>query len=234
LYVIATPIGNLEDLTLRAIRLLGEVDAVACEDTRRTRIIFERYKIPAPATILSYHEHNEERAGKRIVKLLEKDMCVALCSDSGYPGISDPGYRIISTCLACGYPVEVIPGAGAVSTALLASGLPTSSFTFKGYPPRKAGQVRRFLEMEQDMPHTLVFFESPKRIGKFLEIASEVFGNRVAAVCVEMTKRFERVHRGSLLELKEKLGAKSVKGEVTIVVAGNNPKFLKAPPHESG
>ena len=227
LYVITTPIGNLEDITYRAVRVLGEVDALACEDTRYTRIIFGKYEIPRPKIIFSYHEHNEERAGNRILELLQKGISVALCTDAGYPGISDPGYRIISQALEHGYHVEVIPGAGAVATALLASGLPTSSYTFKGYPPRKPGPRKRYLEMERTMPHTLVFFESPHRIGSFLCDAYGVYGDRKAAVCIELTKKFEEVHRDFLSGLSEKFKGTKVRGEVTVVIAGNNPKFIR-------
>jgi 16S rRNA (cytidine1402-2'-O)-methyltransferase len=233
LYLVATPIGNLEDMTYRAVRVLGEVDVLACEDTRWTRKIFERYQIPRPRTVLSYHEHNEETAGKRILGLLEQGRSVALCTDGGYPGISDPGYRIVTACYAAGYRVEVLPGAGAVPTALLASGLPTSTYTFKGFPPRKQGARRRFIEAERDVPHTLVFFESPYRIGKFLADAHAALGNRLSAVCMELTKQFEAVDRDYLEALAERFRDRKVKGEVTVVIAGNNPKFSR-PEHNSG
>ncbi len=227
LYVVATPIGNLEDMSFRAVRVLGVVDALACEDTRRTRTIFERFEISRPRTIFSYHEHNEERAGVRILELLHSGHSVALCTDSGYPGISDPGYRIISESIAHGFRVEVVPGPGAVTTALLSSGLPTSSYTFKGFPPRKAGPRRRFLESDRAMPHTLVLFESPYRVEGLLRDAREVLGNRMAAVCIELTKKFESVHRGFLSDLLEEFHQTKIKGEVTVVIAGNHPKFLR-------
>jgi len=227
LYMIATPIGNLEDITLRAIRVLGEVAALACEDTRFTRRIFERHNIPAPKTILSYHEHNEDKAGARILGFLKTGRSVGLCTDGGMPGISDPGYRIVSQCLAHGFRIEVIPGPSAASTALLASGLSTASYTFKGFPPRKPGPRKRFLEMEREQPHTLVLFESPFRVGKLLADALEVLGNRSAAVCIELTKKLEEVHRGYLDALAEAFSEKNPRGEVTIVIAGNNPKFRK-------
>jgi 16S rRNA (cytidine1402-2'-O)-methyltransferase len=225
LYVIATPIGNLEDLTLRALRVLGEVDALACEDTRHTRILFERHGIRSPRTILSYREQNEARAGARIIGLLEGGSTVGICSDAGYPGISDAGYRIVAEAIEKGFPVEVIPGAGAIEPALLSSGLPTSSFTFKGFAPKKPGARRRFLETEKDRPHTLVIYESPFRLARLLADALEILGDRRAAVCVELTKRFEKTHRGSLNELCELFREQAVRGEVTVVIAGNNPKF---------
>lgn len=228
LHIVATPIGNLEDVTYRAVRVLGEVDVLACEDTRRTRILFEKFQIARPRTILSYREHNEEKASGRILEYLAGGLSVALCTDGGYPGISDPGYRIISGALEAGHRVEVLPGAGAVSTALLSSGLPASSYTFKGFPPRKSGDRRRFLEMEREMPHTLVFYESPYRTGQFLKDATEVLGDRTAAVCIELTKKFERIHRGFLSELSLALAGERIKGEVTIVVSGSNPKFTRS------
>ena len=231
LYVIATPIGNLEDVTLRALRVLGEVDALACEDTRRTRRILDRHNVTRPQTVFSYHEHNEDRAGERILGLLQEGLSVGLCTNAGYPGISDPGYRIVSVAREREIRVEVLPGAGAVEAALLASGLPTSSYTFKGFPPKKSGRRKQFLEMEREAPHTLVFFESPYRVGKLLEDAYEVLGDRSAAVCLELTKKFERVKRGFLSDLCEQFRDTKPKGEVTVVIAGNHPKFCRqAPP----
>jgi 16S rRNA (cytidine1402-2'-O)-methyltransferase len=228
LFVVATPIGNLEDMTHRAIRVLGEAGAVACEDTRRTRALLSHFSVPSPRTLLSYREQTETRAGERILGLLAAGVDVALVSDAGYPGISDAGYRIISSAIGAGHRVEVIPGAGAISPALLSSGLPTSSFTFKGFPPRKPGALRRFLQMEVDLPHTLVFYESPARLSKFLSAAFEALGDRRAAVCIELTKKFERVHRGFLSELSGLFTDTAPKGEVTVVIAGANPKFARA------
>ena len=227
LYVVATPIGNMEDLTFRAARVLGQVDALACEDTRMTRRIFERHAISPPKTLLACHEHNEEKAGARILELLKAGQSVGLASDGGYPGISDPGYCVVRDAAAAGFPVEVIPGPSAVPTALVASGLPTSSYTFKGFPPRKGGPRKRFLEAEREMPHTLIVFESPHRIGRLLEDALETLGDRRAAVCIELTKKFEQIHRGYLGELAATFKDKTVRGEVTLVIAGNHPKFLR-------
>jgi 16S rRNA (cytidine1402-2'-O)-methyltransferase len=226
LYVIATPIGNLEDLSHRAVRILNEIEVLACEDTRRTRTLLNRYAIAAPKTILSYHEHNEARTTPRLMGFLKNGQTVGLCSDSGYPGISDPGYRLISEARAQGIAVDVIPGPSAVTMALISSGLPSSSYTFKGFPPRKSGQRQRFLEMEQDAPHTLVVFESPYRTGAFLKDALTVLGDRLAAVCIELSKKFEEVDRGFLSELVERYRDKKIRGEVTVVIAGNNPKFF--------
>jgi 16S rRNA (cytidine1402-2'-O)-methyltransferase len=228
LYIIATPIGNLEDITLRALRILGEVHALACEDTRHTRKIFVRHGIPSPRTILSYREQNEAQAGARIIGFLKEGMSVGICSDAGYPGISDAGYRVISRVLNEGIGIEVIPGAGAIEPALLSSGLPTSSFTFKGFPPRKPGLRKRFLSMDKDMPHTLVYYESPFRVIKLLADALEVLGDRQAAVCIELTKQFEKTQRGLLSELVELYREAKIRGEVTVVIAGNNPKVAAA------
>ena len=231
LFVIATPIGNLEDMTYRAVRILGEVQVLACEDTRRTRVLLQHFNVPSPSQIVSYHEHNEERVGQHILKLLSEGKDIALCSNSGYPGVSDPGYRIIREAIEKGFSVQVIPGAGAVTTALLVSGLPSSSYTFKGFPPRKPGPKRRFLEMESASPHTLIFFESPFRVDKLLETALSVLGNRKAAVCIELTKMFEEVYRGFLEDLVEKFEGETIRGEVTVVIAGNHPKFIASPSH---
>ncbi|MBI2422405.1 MAG: 16S rRNA (cytidine(1402)-2'-O)-methyltransferase [Candidatus Hydrogenedentes bacterium] len=227
LYVIATPIGNLEDLSYRAVRILGELENLACEDTRVTRKIFEKHELHRPRTIFSYHEHNEEQGCQRILGLLNSGQDVGLCSDGGCPGVSDPGYRILSACHDGGHHIEVIPGASAVTTALLASGLSTSSFTFKGFPPRKSGARQRFLLEEAELPHTLILFESPHRIEKLLEDVLAALGDRLVAVCVELTKKFERVHRGYCSAVLDELRGKPIKGEITVVIAGNHAKFRR-------
>jgi 16S rRNA (cytidine1402-2'-O)-methyltransferase len=228
LYIIATPIGNLDDITPRALHALRQADVLACEDTRRTRILLSHFQIPSPPIVLSYREGVEERVGEKVVRLLQGGSTVALCSDGGYPGISDPGYRLARMVVKAGLEFHVLPGASAVHVALVSAGLPTSSYTFKGYPPRKPGALRRFFEDEKDRPHTLVLFESPFRVAKTLAAAREVLGNREAAVCIELTKKFERVLRGPLEELLQGVVGKPIKGEVTIVVAGCNPKFEAA------
>lgn len=228
LYVIATPIGNLEDLSPRAVRVLGEIDVLACEDTRVTRVLLDRHGIARPATLLAYHEHNEERAGRRILGLLGESRTVGLCSNAGYPGISDPGFRIVAAAAEAGHRIEVLPGAGAIEPALVASALPTSSFTFKGFPPRRSSARRRFLAADGEAPHTLILYESPRRLAALLDDALAVLGDRRAAVCVELTKKFEAIHRGWLSELAAQFADQVIRGEVTVVIAGNHPKFRRA------
>jgi len=186
-----------------------------------------RFAIASPDRLITYHEHNEERAGRKILEHLSWHKDVALCSNAGYPGVSDPGYRIISETIEAGHEVVVIPGADAVHSALLSSGLPTSSYTFKGFPPRRPGPRRRFLEAEAAMPHTLVIFESPHRLGAFLAVALDVLGDRRAALCIELTKRFEKVHRGYLKDLAAAFAEEKVRGEVTVVIAGNHAKLIR-------
>lgn len=227
LYIIATPIGNLEDVTFRAVRILETADIIACEDTRHTQRLLNRHTDHRKGVLFAYHEHNEKTAAGKLLSSLSGGKSVALVCNAGFPGISDPGYRVVSAARNEGIRVEVIPGPSAALAALLSSGLPTSSFTFKGFAPKKKGQRKRFLEMEKDSPHTLVFFESPYRIGSFLKDAYLVFGDRLAAVCMELTKKFERIHRDYLSVLCEKFVGKKEKGEITVVIAGNKPKFLK-------
>jgi 16S rRNA (cytidine1402-2'-O)-methyltransferase len=226
-YLIATPFGNLSDISLRALQVLAEVDALACEDTRRTARLLNRHQIPRPAHVMSCHEHNEQKAAARIVALLDRGRDVGLCSNAGTPAISDPGYVVTAAAIAAGHRAVPLPGASAVTAALSASGLPVSSYTFKGFPPRKAGRRRAFLETDRDLPHTLVFFEGPTRIRALLAAALEVLGDRRAALCIELTKKFERVARGYISDLLAQLGDEPGKGEVTLVIAGSNPKFMR-------
>jgi 16S rRNA (cytidine1402-2'-O)-methyltransferase len=221
LYVVATPIGNMEDVTLRALRVLRGCDALAAEDTRRTRQLLTRHEIPRPRTLLSLHEHNEEHSARRVTGLLEGGARVALCSDAGTPLVSDPGYRTLKLVIEGGFPVVAIPGPSAALAALTISGLPPSSFTFKGFPPRKPGPRKRFFEADAELPHTLVVFESPHRLARMLHDAHEALGDREACVCVDMTKRFEATHRGPLSALAGEFEGENVRGEVTVVIAGN-------------
>ncbi len=225
LHVTATPIGNLGDLSPRALEAFKSAALIACEDTRRTWQLLAHFEVPRPAMI-SYRQGNEERVTETILAALAEGKEVVLCSDGGYPGISDPGYRLIRACAKEDIPYEVIPGASAVNVALLMSGLSTSSFTFRGFPPRGPGALRNWFAEDKDKEHTLICYESPFRIAATLQAAYEVLGDREAAVCIELTKLHERVSRGYLSALvKEYEGAK-VKGEVALVIAGSNPKFL--------
>lgn len=220
LILVATPIGNLEDLTPRAARVLGEAGVIACEDTRRTRALLSHCGITRPAVMLSYREDNERAMAEKLLVRLQGGEDITLCTDGGYPGISDPGYRIIHLAVENDLEIEVIPGASAVPVALLQSGLSTASYTFKGFPPRKPGPRKRFFEQERDLPHTLVVYESPYRVGRMLADAAEVLGDRRAAVCIELTKRFERVTHGTLTELAEAFAGVKIKGEVVVVISG--------------
>ena len=177
--------------------------------------------------MFSYRQGNEERITEKVLADLEAGKEVALCSDGGYPGISDPGYRLIRTCAQRGVAYEVIPGASAVNVALLMSGLSTSSFTFRGFPPRGPGALRNWFAEDKDKEHTLICYESPFRIAATLEAAFETLGDREAAVCIELTKLHERVSRGYLSDLVKEYADAKVKGEVALVIAGNNPKFLR-------
>lgn len=226
LHIIATPIGNLADLTPRALEAFKTAKLIACEDTRRTWQLLTHFGIPRPEMI-SYRQGNEERITERIIAAVEAGREVALCSDGGYPGISDPGYRLIRACAQKSVPYEVIPGASAVNVALLMSGLSTSSFTFRGFPPRGPGAIRNWFAEDKDKEHTLICFESPFRVGPTLEAAFEVLGDREAAVCIELTKLHERVFRGYLGDLAKEFSNAKVKGEVAIVIAGANPKFKR-------
>lgn len=230
LHVIATPIGNLGDLSPRAVEAFKGAAVIACEDTRRTWQLLTHFEIPRPAEMFSYRQGNEERITERIVADLKAGKEVALCSDGGYPGISDPGYRLIRTCAREGVPYEVIPGASAVNVALLMSGLSTSSFTFRGFPPRGPGALRNWFAEDAEKEHTLICYESPFRISATLEAALDALGDREAAVCIELTKLHERVSRGYLSDLVKEYKDAKVKGEVALVIAGCNPKFRRVVP----
>ena len=226
LHVIATPIGNLGDLSPRAVEAFRAASLIACEDTRRTWQLLSHFGIPRPEMI-SYRQGNEERVAGAVIAAVESGREVALASDGGYPGISDPGYRLIRRCAHEGVPYDVIPGASAVNVALLMSGLSTSSFTFKGFPPRGPGACRNWFAAERDHDHTLICYESPFRVGATLQAAFDALGDREAAVCIELTKLHERVARGYLSDLAAQFRDAAVKGEVAIVIAGNNPKFAR-------
>ncbi len=218
LYLVATPIGNLGDMTLRALETLREVDVIASEDTRKTGRLLQHFEIKKRQ--LSFHEHNEARAGQKIINMLAQGQSVAVVTDAGTPGIADPGFTLVRQAVEEGIPVTMIPGASAVVMALVLSGLPSHSFTFRGFPPRKGGKRRRFLEVDAESPHTLVFYESPYRLKPFLADAIEVYGDRPAALANELTKLYESVERGTLSELLALFDEEDPRGEYVVVIAG--------------
>jgi 16S rRNA (cytidine1402-2'-O)-methyltransferase len=218
LYLVATPIGNLGDITLRALEALRQVDVIACEDTRKTGRLLQHFEIDKPK--IAFHEHNERQATARVMSMIEQGQSVALVSNAGTPGISDPGFTLVRRAIEEGIPVVMIPGPSALVMALVLSGLPSHSFTFRGFPPRKPGPRRRFLEVDVDSPHTLVFYESPYRLKAFLQDAIEVLGDRQAALANELTKLYEEVQRGTLSELLALFEDEEPRGEYTVVVAG--------------
>ena len=226
LHVVATPIGNLGDLSPRGLEALKTASLIACEDTRRTWALLTHFGISRPEMV-SYRQGNEERLTERIIAAVKSGAEVVLCSDGGYPGISDPGYRLIRSCAKEGVPYEIVPGPSAVTVALLMSGLSTSSFTFRGFPPRGPGALRNWFAEDRDKEHTLVCYESPFRVHATLVAALDVLGDREAAVCIELTKLHERVSRGYLADLVAEFKDVKIKGEVAIVIAGNNPKFSR-------
>ncbi|HEX6739573.1 MAG TPA: 16S rRNA (cytidine(1402)-2'-O)-methyltransferase [Vicinamibacteria bacterium] len=219
LYVVATPLGNLQDITLRALETLRSVSLVACEDTRHTARLLAAHGIRAPLT--SYFEHNERWKGERILEALRGGRDVALVSDAGTPGISDPGYRLVRDARAEGLPVVPVPGASAAVAALSVSGLPTDRFLFVGFLPARAGGRRQALEELAARRETLVFHESPLRAAAALRDMAQAFGDREAFLCREATKLHEEYRRGRLAELAAELEARAaVKGEIVLVVAG--------------
>jgi 16S rRNA (cytidine1402-2'-O)-methyltransferase len=218
LYLVATPIGNLGDITLRALDTLRAVDAVASEDTRKTGLLLRHFEIKKPQ--IAFHEHNEARAGERVEALLREGKSVALVTNAGTPGISDPGYTLVRRVVGAGLPVTMIPGPAALVMALVLSGLPVHSFTFRGFPPRKSGARRTFLAVDVACPHTLIFYESPYRLHALLEDALVVYGDRRAALANDLTKLFEAVARGSLAELAKSVVGRTLKGEYVVVIAG--------------
>jgi 16S rRNA (cytidine1402-2'-O)-methyltransferase len=218
LYLVATPIGNLGDITLRAIETLKSVDIVASEDTRKTGHLLQHLGIKKPQ--ISFHEYNEQRAAQKILAMLAEGKSVALVTNAGTPGISDPGYTLVRSAIENGIAMTMIPGANAVIMALVLSGLPAHSFTFRGFPPHKGGPRRRFLEVDREGSYTLVYYESPYRLKEFLKDALAIFGDRKASVANDLTKLFERIDRGSLAELVEYYEKVEPRGEYTVVIAG--------------
>jgi 16S rRNA (cytidine1402-2'-O)-methyltransferase len=226
LVVCPTPIGNLEDVTLRALSALRDADVVACEDTRRTRVLLDRFGVKG--RLVSYHEHNEEQRARELVERMTAGETVALVSDAGMPLVSDPGYVLVREAVAAGLAVEVLPGPSAVLTALVASGLPSAHWRFVGFLPRKAGELRAVL----DDPDTLVAFESPRRLAATLRAIDP---GRDVAVCRELTKVHEEIVRGTAGELAERYAGEAPKGEIVVVVGpkaeadtGPSPEAVEA------
>ncbi len=218
LYVVGTPIGNLEDITLRAVRVLRDVDLIACEDTRQTQKLLNHYGIERPT--VSYHEHNEMTRAAELIRQLEEGARLALVTDAGMPGISDPGFRLISLAVRHHIPVVPVPGASAFLAALVASGLPTDSFRFSAFLPAKRGPRRKALEEIRDLPRTQIFYEAPHRIAEALEDVVEVLGGgRHVVIAREVTKVHEEFLRGRADEVLDQVKARPLKGEITLLIA---------------
>ncbi|KAA5803903.1 16S rRNA (cytidine(1402)-2'-O)-methyltransferase [Alkalicaulis satelles] len=234
LYLVATPIGNLEDLTYRAARILAEADVIAAEDTRHTRKLLDHYGI-APRRLIACHDHNERHSASGIADLVARGQTVALCSDAGTPGVNDPGFRVVSACYERGLEVRVIPGASAVLSALVLSNLPAHEFVFLGFPPRKSGQRRNWLDRARRHQATLVMMEAPHRLPGLLEDALAVLGDIQGAVCLEITKMFELTERANLSALSARF-SEPPRGEVMVVIDGASapPPEPEAPRRERG
>lgn len=219
LYLVATPIGNLGDITLRALETLRTVDAVASEDTRKTGILLKHFDIHKPQ--VAFHAFNEAQAVHKLVRMMRDDgKSIALVTDAGTPAISDPGFTLVRAAIEEAIPVTMIPGPTALIMALALSGLPAHSFTFRGFPPRKPGKRRAFLAVDAGSPHTLIFYESPYRIKAFLDDALEVYGDRPAALANDLTKLYEVILRAPLSQLRAAFDSEEPRGEYTIVIAG--------------
>ena len=220
LYIVATPLGNLEDITLRAIRTLKEASVIACEDTRRTVKLLNRYEIRTSMFI--FHDYNKLRAGAVLLRRLSEGESVALVSDAGTPAISDPGYELVREAINAGVPVEVVPGPSALISALVVSGLPTDHFAFEGFLPSRKEKRRKALQALAGETRTMIFYESPQRVGAFLAEAAEILGDRRACLVRELTKVHEEILRETLAELAAEIARRggTVLGEVTLVVAG--------------
>lgn len=226
LYFVATPIGNLNDITLRALEVLREVDYVASEDTRKTGMLLKHFQIQKPQ--IAFHEHNEQRAGQHIEDLLKQGKSIALVTDAGTPGISDPGFTLVRRAIQADLEFTMLPGPTAFVMALVLSGLPVHSFTFRGFPPRKSGSRRAFLEIDKDAPHTLIYYESPYRLVDFLQDALDILGDRRAAVANDLTKMFESIERDTLSNLLTRYRAEKLRGEYIIVIEGMNREARRA------
>lgn len=218
LYLVPTPIGNLEDITLRALKILQNVDMIAAEDTRNTRKLLTHFAIQTP--IMSYHEHNKKTGGEKIIRLLSEGNTIALVSDAGMPAISDPGYELIQDVIRNGFPVIAIPGANAALTALVASGIQPQPFYFHGFLPRKKQEREKMLDELKGMPATMIFYEAPHRLKETLEAMFQTWGDRKIVLARELTKKFEEYLRGNLSEALEWVKKETVRGEFCLIVEG--------------
>lgn len=226
LYIVSTPIGNLEDITLRALRILKEVDIIVCEDTRRTQILLNHYNIKKP--LLSYYSYNEIKRIKTIFNILQEGKNIALVSDSGTPGISDPGAVLIKKAIESGYTVESIPGPSAFVSALVCSGLATNGFVFLGFLPRKENKIKKIISESMKLGKTIIFYESPYRIKKTVELCRNIFGNNAQCVIArEITKKFEEYIRGKLDEIYQMISQNNIKGELVVMIEPSRDKALK-------
>src|ERR1700676_649044 len=221
LYLVGTPIGNLEDITLRALRILKEVDQIACEDTRHTQKLLNHYEISKP--LISYHEHNEMTRAPELLISLEQGAKIALVSDAGMPLVSDPGHRLVTLCLRHHVPVVPVPGPSALLASLAASGLPNEEFLFVGFLPSRSGERRRALERLRIETHTIIFYEAPHRVEESIADAREILGARVACLAREVTKLHEEFRRGKLSELSASLEAHPARGEITLLIGPEDP-----------
>jgi 16S rRNA (cytidine1402-2'-O)-methyltransferase len=231
LYVVATPIGSLDDITHRALRILSEVDLIACEDTRQTRKLLEHYQITTP--MISYHEHNEAARAEELVRKLEEGLKIAQVSDAGTPGISDPGYRVIKTAIDRGMMVVPVPGASALIAALAGSGLPTDAFEFRGFLPAKSGQRKTLLDSLKRAAHTIVLYEAPHRIRETMEDIVAMLGpTRRVVVARELTKIHEEFIRGTAAAVLAQVQARELRGEITLLIAAGESHTETAEIHD--
>jgi len=219
LYIVATPIGNFGDITQRALDILANVDAVVCEDTRHTGLLLKHFGIQN--RLISYHEYNKLRRTPEILELLSQGQAIAIVSDAGTPGISDPGFYLIRAAIEKGFRVIPVPGASALLAALVVSGLPSDRFAFEGFLPKRAGRRRKRLVALTQEDRTMVFCESTHRVKRLLTEIKELWGDRRVVVCRELTKKFEEVLRGSVSQLLEQLAGRELRGEVMVVVSGS-------------
>jgi 16S rRNA (cytidine1402-2'-O)-methyltransferase len=226
LYLVGTPIGNLEDMTFRALRILKEVDQIACEDTRHTSKLLNHYQINKP--LVSYHEHNEMTRAPELVVALEQGARIALVSDAGMPLVSDPGHRLVAMCLRHHISVVPIPGPSALLAALSASGLPNEEFLFVGFLPSRSGERRRALERLRIENRTIIFYEAPHRVEECIADAREILGDRPACLAREVTKLHEEFRRGKLSDLSASLEARPARGEITLLIGPEDPAEARA------